>query len=164
MITASAKIWGTFGNPFIAIPMIALMWGSFIASKVRANQLASQEFGDGGLEILGGGTHASGNDTVIGYNNGYQLKGEKNEAVAVINSKNTSKYRNVLPDIVDSLNRGVFEEMFVGDQLGGHADVHLNLDDMPQNMRKMANRKSTVVDGAGRRIETYKNLTTIYSS
>ena len=41
------------------------------------------------------------------------MRAEGGEAMAIINRKSTRRYRRVLPDIVDSLNRGVFEDKFM---------------------------------------------------
>ena len=40
------------------------------------------------------------------------MRAEGGEAMAIINKRNTRKYRRVLPDIVDSLNKGTFENKF----------------------------------------------------
>lgn len=119
LVTASAKIWSSFSGlgpvgPVLAIGAIGAMWGSFAAAKIRAAQLAKQEFGEGGLEILGGGSHASGNDTFLGFHTseGRAAYGERGEAHAIIPARTTRKYRGILPDIVDSLRRGDFEQRY----------------------------------------------------
>jgi hypothetical protein len=65
LITASALIFSQFGNPLIAIPLIALMWGSFAAAKIKAAQMTEQ-YGEGTVELLHGGSHQSGNDIDLG--------------------------------------------------------------------------------------------------
>lgn len=120
LITASAKIWAAFGVPWLAIPAIALMWTTFTASKIKAAQLTrtqaqSQTYGEGGLEILSGGSHKSGNDIPIGHMpDGRERRAEGGEALAIINKKNTRKYRDILPKIVNTLNNGSFERAFLG--------------------------------------------------
>lgn len=122
LVTASANIWMAFSKmgPFgvaAAIAAIATMFGSFAYAKIRARQAAAaseQEYGEGGLEILEGGSHASGNDIDLHTTNskGKNMRAEGGEALAIINKKNTRKYRRVLPNIVESLNKGNFEDKY----------------------------------------------------
>lgn len=121
LITASANIWSVFSKagPFgsaLALAAIATMWGSFAAAKIKANQVtAVQEYGEGGLEFLDGGSHASGNDIDLGVTNkrNHRMKAEGGEALAIINKRNTRRYRRLLPDVIDSLNKGTFEDKFL---------------------------------------------------
>lgn len=130
LITASANLWSAFSSvpivgPALAIAAIATMWGSFAAAKIKANQVtAVQEYGEGGLEFLEGGSHASGNDIDLGVSNkrNRRMKAEGGEALAIINKHNTKRYRKLLPDVINSLNKGTFEEKF------------LKAFDAPQNM------------------------------
>ena len=122
LITASANIWSAMSGvpiigPALALAAIATMWTSFAVAKVKAKQAtaaANQEYGEGGLEFLEGGSHASGNDIDLHQKNseGKNMRAEGGEAIAIINKRNTRKYRRVLPDIVDSLNKGTFENKF----------------------------------------------------
>lgn len=122
LITASANIWSAMSGvpiigPALALAAIATMWTSFAVAKVKAKQVtaaANQEYGEGGLEFLEGGSHASGNDIDLHQKNseGKNMRAEGGEAMAIINKRNTRKYKRVLPDIVDSLNKGTFENKF----------------------------------------------------
>ena len=122
LITASANIWSAMSSvpiigPALALAAIATMWTSFAVAKVKAKQAtraANQEYGEGGLEFLEGGSHASGNDIDLHQRNseGRNMRAEGGEAMAIINKRNTRKYKRVLPDIVNSLNKGTFEEKF----------------------------------------------------
>lgn len=122
LITASANIWSAMSGvpiigPALALAAIATMWTSFAVAKVKAKQATAatnQEYGEGGLEFLEGGSHASGNDIDLHQKNseGKNMRAEGGEAMAIINKRNTRKYRRVLPDIVDSLNKGTFENKF----------------------------------------------------
>lgn len=122
LITASANIWSSMSSipiigPALALAAIATMWTSFAVAKVKAKQAtraANQEYGEGGLEFLEGGSHASGNDINLHQRNseGRNMRAEGGEAIAIINKRNTRKYKRVLPDIVNSLNKGTFEEKF----------------------------------------------------
>lgn len=131
LVTASALLWKSFAGtgpaaPFLAAAAIAAMWGSFIAAKIKAKQVASsaEEYGEGGLEFLEGGSHASGNDIDLGTTNkkGKRMRAEGGEALAIINKKNTSKYKKILPDVISSLNRGVFEDKYL-DTFSANTDI-----------------------------------------
>lgn len=122
LITASANIWSSFSKmgpfgPALAIAAIAGMWTSFAAAKIKARQVTAQseEYGEGGLEFLEGGSHASGNDIDLQTTNrkGKRMRAEGGEALAIINKKQTRRYRRALPDIIKSLNSGNFEEKYL---------------------------------------------------
>ena len=123
LVTASANIWSSFSKigpagPALAIAAIAAMWGSFAAAKIKAAQVArasEQEYGEGGLEFLEGGSHASGNDIDLGTKNsrGKNMRAEGGEAMAIINKRSTRKYRKHLPLLIDSLNKGTFEDKYL---------------------------------------------------
>jgi hypothetical protein len=122
LITASANIWKAMSGvpiigPALAIAAIAAMWGSFAAAKVKARQVTAseQEYGEGGLEFLEGGSHASGNDISLGTKNakGKNMRAEGGEALAIINKRNTKRYRKQLPDIIESLNKGTVEDKYL---------------------------------------------------
>lgn len=123
LVTASANLWSSFSSipyvgPALAIAAIAGMWASFAAAKVKAKQVTaaqSEEYGEGGLEFLEGGSHASGNDIDLGTNNkkGKRMRAEGGEALAIINKHKTRKYRKILPDIIDSFNKGTFEDKYL---------------------------------------------------
>lgn len=118
LVTASSLIWSQLGFPF-AIPAIAAMFVSFAAAKVRAAQVAQQiqeteAYGEGGIEFLEGGSHASGNDIDLGTVNskGKRMHAEGGEALAIINRRQTHRYKKILPDVIDSFNKGIFEEKY----------------------------------------------------
>ena len=123
LITASANLWSSFSSipiigPALAIAAIAAMWTSFAVAKVKAAQVtksASQEYGEGGLEFLEGGSHASGNDIDLQTKNskGKNMRAEGGEAMAIINRRSTHRYRKQLPGIIDALNKGTFEEKYL---------------------------------------------------
>lgn len=123
LITASANLWSSFSSipiigPALAIAAIAAMWTSFAVAKVKAAQVtkpASQEYGEGGLEFLEGGSHASGNDIDLQTKNskGKNMRAEGGEAMAIINRRSTHRYRKQLPGIIDALNKGTFEDKYL---------------------------------------------------
>lgn len=122
LVTASAQIWAALGGvkvigPALAVAAIATMWGTFAAAKIKAAQVASQsqQYGEGGLEFLEGGSHASGNDIDLGVENKRhkRMRAEGGEALAIINKKRTRQYRDILPGIIESLNKGTFEQSYL---------------------------------------------------
>lgn len=123
LVTASANLWSSFSSipivgPALALAAIATMWTSFAVAKVKAKQVTasqSEEYGEGGLEFLEGGSHASGNDIDLGTNNGKgkRMRAEGGEALAIISKKRTRKYRKILPDVIDSFNKGTFEDKYL---------------------------------------------------
>lgn len=122
LITATAQLWSAVGGvpiigPALALAAIATMWGSFAAAKIKAAQVASQseQYGEGGLEFLEGGSHASGNDIDLGVENKRhkRMRAEGGEALAIINKKRTRQYRDILPGIIESLNKGTFEQSYM---------------------------------------------------
>lgn len=123
LITASANLWSSFSSipivgPALALAAIATMWTSFAVAKVKAKQVTasqSEEYGEGGLEFLEGGSHASGDDIDLGVKNKKKrrMKAEGGEALAIINKQRTRKYRKILPDVIDSFNKGTFEDKYL---------------------------------------------------
>lgn len=174
LVTASALIWSQLGFPF-AIPAIAIMWGSFAAAKIKAAQLSksanaggSESYGDGTVELLAGGSHQSGDDVDLGTKpDGTRRRAEGGEFFAVINKRNSRRFRRLIPDVINSLNRGTFPQKYLNayNTDGVNVTVQQNnapdLRDLKDDVReiKEQNRRRRYVDGNGNIIEVYKNLT-----
>lgn len=174
LVTASALIWSQLGFPF-AIPAIAIMWGSFAASKIKAAQLSksanaggSESYGDGTVEMLAGGSHQSGDDVDLGTKpDGTRRRAEGGEFFAVINKRNSRRFRRIIPDVINSLNRGTFAQKYLNayNTDGVNVTVQQNnapdLRDLKDDVReiKEQNRRRRYTDGNGNVIEVYKNLT-----
>lgn len=174
LVTASSLIWSQLGFPF-AIPAIAIMWGSFAASKIKAAQLSksanagdSENYGDGTVELLAGGSHQSGDDVDLGTKpDGTRRRAEGGEFFAVINKRNSRKFRRIIPDVINSLNRGTFAKKYMNayNTEGVNISVQQNdtpdLRDLKNDVReiKEQNRRRRYVDGNGNVVEIYKNLT-----
>ena len=164
LITASAKIWAQIGNPFHAIPAIATMWGSFAYSKVKANQLATEQYGEGTVELLQGGSHASGHDIDLGVKaDGTRRRAEGGEFFAVINKRSSRKYRNEIPLLINALNDGSFEKYMsafsqgsVNVNVSGNGADLTGLGKDVRAIRALGERRE-VSDGRGR-IIYYKNV------
>lgn len=174
LVTASALIWSQLGFPF-AIPAIAIMWGSFAAAKIKAAQLSksanaggSESYGDGTVEMLAGGSHQSGDDVDLGTKpDGTRRRAEGGEFFAVINKRNSRRFRRIIPDVINSLNRGTFAKKYMNayNTEGVNISVQQNdtpdLRDLKNDVReiKEQNRRRRYVDGNGNVVEIYKNLT-----
>ena len=150
LITASANLWSAFSSipivgPALAMAAIATMWTSFAAAKVKARQVtatASEEYGEGGLEFLEGGSHASGNDIDLGVKNSKKkrMKAEGGEALAIINKRNTRRYKKLLPDVIDSFNKGTFEDKYMNAFAGSDKlNIELNSNSSNIDLSKIEN-------------------------
>ena len=115
LIVASANIWKTFsaikgfGVP-LALAALATMWGSFIQAKVKAAEVS--KYGEGGFEVLEGGSHASGHDIDLGVKNrkGRRMRAEGKEGLGIFSRKAMAHYgANNIEAMVNSVNRLEFE-------------------------------------------------------
>lgn len=186
LVTGTTEIWKVYAaQPWIAASLTALMWSSFAASKIMAMQAVKaqnekEEYAEGTVELLQGGSHASGNDVDLGVKpNGVRRRAEGGEYFAVINRRNSRKYRHQIPDIINALNRGDFDKRYltaeqasaeVGkyvaayDKAGGitlkyerSATDLRRLEDDVRKLREQGERH-TAIDNKGRVIEQYKNV------
>ena len=167
LVTATAKIWGQLGFPW-AIPAIAVMWGSFAASKIMARNAAKEQYAEGTVELLQGGSHASGHDIDLGTKpDGTRRRAEGGEFFAVINKRNSRKFRKEIPEVIHSLNDGTFADKYlntfnVGGVTVASAD-QTGVDLMPISEDVKAireqNAKRYIVLADGTMVEMYKNLT-----
>jgi TP901 family phage tail tape measure protein len=175
LLTASVEIWKSLSGiavvgPALAAAAVGTMFASFAASKIKSKSVATQQYGEGGLEILEGGSHASGKDIPIGTTRkGKRRTAEGGEALAIVNKRNTRKYRGILPSLIKSLNAGTFENSFssafLPEAQNENVFVNSNFDSpelksMSQDLsaiRKQGHRQS-YKDSKGRLVETYKNL------
>ena len=176
LITASANLWASLSpipivGHTLALAAIATMWASFAAAKIKARQVtaASEEYGEGGLEFLEGGSHASGNDIDLGVNNKRKkrMRAEGGEALAIINKKRTRKYRRILPDVIDSFNKGTFEDKYLNafdnaDKINSIINVRgdMDLSGIEKEVRAIReqNEKQSYVLPNGDIIVQYKNV------
>lgn len=170
LISASAKIWAQLGFPW-AIPAIAVMWGSFAASKIKAMQAVkggTEKYGEGTVELLDGGSHQSGNDIDLGRKkDGTRRRAEGGEYFAIINKRSSRKYRSLIPDIVNSLNNGTFAEKYmhafpsadaIAVNVAGRGTDISGLSSDVRRIREQGERR-TYTDAQGNVVMTYKNLT-----
>lgn len=177
LVTASALIWSQLGFPF-AIPAIAVMWASFAAAKIKAAQMTksaegTESYGDGTVELLAGGSHQSGNDVDLGTKpDGTRRRAEGGEFFAVINKRNSRRYRRLIPDVIRSLNNGTFARKY-GDAYAGGNDVVLNVTGQSPDIKELQNdvreikeqnKRRFYMTGDGNVVEVYKNLKRKYKN
>jgi len=180
LITASANIWKAFSSipyvgPALAVAAMTLMWGSFAASKIKAIQATAntETYGEGTVEMLEGGSHASGHDIDLGRKkDGTRRRAEGGEYFAIINKRNSRKYRGVIPDVINSFNDGTFADKYqrANASMAGYAvqmigcgtDVS-NLERNVDAIRRQGD-ESRMFDNVGNLIVRHKNLTRIYRS
>ena len=174
LITASANLWASLSSiPYVgyalAIAAIASMWLSFGAAKIKAWQVAGsgkEEYGEGTVELLEGGSHASGNDIDLGTKkDGTRRRAEGGEFFAVINKRNSAKYRSVIPDVINAFNNGTFGDKYqrANAAMAGVAVGMIGTDvsGLEKDVRKIREQgdNTQFVDGRGTLILRYKNLT-----
>ena len=168
MTTASAKVLSQFGMPW-AIPVLALMWGTFIGSKIKAKQLTSEQYGEGTVELLEGGSHQSGNDIDLGTKkDGTRRRAEGGEFFAVINRRSSRKYRKEIPQLINALNNDTFADKYMRAYDATNAQIipifegTAQLNSIAKDMREMNERgRQTITYTADGWIERKGNVTRI---
>lgn len=139
LLTASTSIYQTAkGNPLIYVPLLATMWGSFFVQKAKS--LTATRYGKGGMFDVGGGSHASGNDTSLGVHGGRERIVEGGEKVFIVNKTSSKKYRNMLPNLVDSINKG---NLSVKADSRGNI-VNISTEKMERGLDRIAKNTSTI--------------------
>ena len=173
LVSASALIWSQLGFPW-AIPALAVMWGSFAAAKLKAAQLTSQteEYGEGTVELLEGGSHQSGNDIDLGRKkDGTRRRAEGGEFFAVINKRNSRRFRSIIPQVIGALNDGTFAQKYqhAYDDGGVHVSVlgqQTDIRGLSEDVRLIREQgeQSRMFDAKGNEVVRYKNLRRIIKS
>lgn len=177
LTTASANIWSSLSGipvvgPALAVAALATMWASFAVAKIRAVQVTKQsteQYGDGTVELLQGGSHASGHDIDLGTKpDGTRRRAEGGEFFAVINKRNSRRYRSIIPDVINSLNDGTFAERYqrANERMDNYA-VELigagktDISGLERDVAKIREQgdETRFVDAQGNTIIRYKNLT-----
>lgn len=164
LVTASTNVYKQFGFP-ASLPILALMWGSFIASKARAIQLTKEKRSEGGLDFIGGGSHASGNDTFLNYyQNGRPVYAERGESHMVLKPRPTKRYKKILPSLFHALNNERLD-LFLNAS-NSVSDPIINVDSGETWLRKIYNQGQTKTynDERGNLVEINGTRKTIYVS
>ena len=151
---------------------VGIMLGSFAASKIKAFQLTKKEFAEGGLEFIGGGTHASGNDTPLGFSvGGKPAYAQRGESHMILKPGPTAKYKSILPDLFKSLNSGTFEKVFAY-QSQAAQQMPMVFNAQPTRMDRTESELARIrkqgevriyTDVKGRTVEIKGNRKTVYS-
>jgi len=193
LISASTKIISTYAAaPYIWIPMLALMWGTYFYSLSKANAATAQagvRMGKGGTKELSGGSHASRrNEIVLGNDgSGSPVIAEGGEKMSIFSRKASAKYGNRINRIVDQINSGKaspstidgilkmietgnFESWVMGtnlditpQQIGGGLRAE-DLDNITGEVKRIRERAETTetTNSKGQRVIKYRNLTRTY--
>ena len=168
LITASAEIWKALGGipyvgPALAVAGIATMWGSFAFAKAKAwSEAESITYGEGTVEMLEGGSHASGHDIDLGRRkDGRRRRAEGGEYFAIINKRNSRRFKDVIPDVINSFNDGTFADKYakmseMSLSFGG-SDLSALEKDVSAIRRQ--GEESRTVGADGRMTIRYKNVT-----
>ena len=176
LTTASANIWSSLSGipvvgPALAVAALATMWASFAVAKIRAVQVSkqSEQYGDGTVELLQGGSHASGHDIDLGTKpDGTRRRAEGGEFFAVINKRNSRRYRSIIPDVINSLNDGTFADRYqrANARMGNYAVQMVgagktDLSGLERDVAKIREQgdETRYVDAQGNTVIRYKNLT-----
>lgn len=177
LVTATANLWKDLG--LAAIPAIALMWGSFAFAKIKASQLSkasqdTEEYGDGTVEMIDyGGSHASGNDVDLGTTkDGKRRRVERGEYFAVVNKRSSQKYKKLVPDLINSLNKGTFEQKYLNAYSGSDKVTNImqgstvDLSKVEKDLKsiKEQGRVKYITDADGTIIEVRRNIKRIIKS
>lgn len=180
MISASAGVLAGFSKlpqPYgiiAGVIAVGAMWASFLSYKSKAKELNKETYAEGTYEELRGGSHASGNDISLGIkSNGKERRAEGGEALAIIKKRSTQKYRGILPDIIDSLNKGVFENKYtkafdtdglintivVNQQFGELQTISDNVSALRKNseVKRYTDHLGRLVEQRGNNKRIYKN-------
>lgn len=165
LVTATTEIL-KLGFPWF-IPALAIMWGTFAAAKIKALTMtkSSEEYGEGTVELLQGGSHQSGNDVDLGRKkDGTRRRAEGGEFFAVINKRSSRRFRREIPDVINAFNNGTFAEKYMRayPQTAGVTVVQNTTDirqlqDDVSAIRRQGDRR-TYFDSDGNMIEEYKNV------
>lgn len=171
LITASANIWKalspiTPAGPALAVAALATMWASFAAAKVKAAQVT--KYGDGTVELLQGGSHASGHDIDMGVTrDGKRRRAEGGEYFAIINKRNSRRFGSIIPDVINSLNDGTFADKYqkANAAMAGYAinfaGTGTDVSRLEKDVRaiKEQGNETRYIDANGNLVIRYKNLT-----
>ena len=121
--------------------------------------------------LLEGGSHQSGHDVNLGIGpDGSNLRAEGGEYFAVINKRNSRRYGSEIPNIVNALNSGMFEDRYIktSDAMGMMGNVGLmgNVGEAVDLSAVESGVDALVKQGESRwsvegeyRVMRYKNLT-----
>lgn len=96
-----------------AATMSTTMLAAFIASKSKAAEAAKVQYGEGHAELIGGGSHASGNDSPLAYDaNGRERRVEGGEVIGIFKKRAVHEIgANRLIRNINNINSGRYTEL-----------------------------------------------------
>ena len=162
LITASSSIIkATGGIPLLYLPILGIMWATFL--KTRADAFSqSRQFSGGGQDVIGGGSHASGNDTFIGKGkDGKENRAQKGERWAIFSDKAESHYGSSLENWIDEINARKFD--LTPQYKSNSTIVNVNTSRMERSLNTLVKQgvnSSEIING--KRVTVIGNVTTIY--
>ena len=101
--------WGVAAAGIMSTTMLA----AFIASKAKAREAAKVQYGEGHAELIGGGSHASGNDSPLAYDTrGRERRVESGEVVGIFRRRAVHEIgASRLIRNIDNINKGRYTEL-----------------------------------------------------
>lgn len=146
MVSASAALIKDVGadKPYVYVPLLGLMWGTFIAQKTKAAQETKATYSTGGSFDIGGGTHADGKDTYFGTGkDGKRRYAEKGETLAIFTRKARQKYD--LHNMIAQMNKG---DLKLGENNNTNI-INIDTSRMERGIDKLvdSNKKKTYIVG-----------------
>lgn len=112
LILATAKNFANSGG-IGGIVTNAIMLAAFAATKIRAAKLSKTRLSKGRMTIVGGGSHASGNDTPLGFDlDGAPAYAEQGEAHMILSKQATRRNKPILKTLFSALNNGTLADNF----------------------------------------------------
>jgi hypothetical protein len=159
LVTASAGLLAKAkGNPIVYLPLLALMWGTFLNAKVKAVQ--ATKYANGGLFDVGGGSHASGNDTSLGVHGGRERRVQRGERVAVINDRASKKYGRYIDDLINNVNSMRIEKIA---QSRNAIVLNMSTHKLEKGINTLVEQgREKVYQMNGKTVREYKNLKQTY--
>lgn len=161
LVTASTKIWAQAG-PYLAIPLIALMWASFYAQRRQAAKATKETYGTGHFETVDtGGSHASGNDVSFPIDR----RVERGESWAVFNKRATRRYgADNLEKMVGDINTLTLESNLGMLADGKDGGVMVDMSGVERKLGTLISQGSqrTYIDNKGRLVIEKGNTKRIY--
>jgi hypothetical protein len=157
LATASSDILSKNGsNPYVYIPLLALMWGTWAASLVKSKQV-TKEYALGGEINVGGGTHAEGRDTYIGTHNGKDSYAQKGEKLAIFNDKAVSHYGSDLSKLIKGVNN---KSIKLAMSNGGNSIIQFSTHGMESRLDKIYKQNEEKIYIAGNKMIIKKGSVT----
>jgi len=167
LVTAAARIFAEVPFPGSLIA-VGTMFGSFALSKIRAAK-ATREFGEGDYTILKGDRH-SGKGTGIPLGvaaDGVTEYAEGGESRAIFSRKAVKRYGNTIQDTVKAFNSLQYsDKTFSGmatAQYFNQSNISTSAMENELTRIRRNGELKTYTDSKGRRVEQYRNITTVYN-